>query len=157
MINFKENTILPSPTEALIESVEKFSRVKFPSSYKNFIINFNGIVPIDNEFLYDGHEYAIERFLSLLGDEVNNFKEGWSDIEVIITEIGERLAVDEEQLGDVLIPIAVLFAGDYVCLDFRNNEVEPTVCIWYHEQSAPFQPVTNKIANSFDEFLNMLK
>ena len=154
MLLINEKTKLNAPSEKLLLTVEKYYRIIFPKNYKLFLKNWNGAVPITNTFVFDGHEYLIENFLSLLGDGT---EKRWDDIEVIITEIGSRLSNDENQIGKKIIPIASLFAGDFVCLDFRNGLENPSICIWYHEQSAPFRAVTKKIANSFDEFLNMLK
>nr|WP_269431742.1 SMI1/KNR4 family protein [Bacillus sp. JCM 19034] len=52
--------------------------------------------------------------------------------------------------------MAVLFAGDFVCLDYRNNVEEPIVCVWNHEESSDLNPITYIVSNSFEEFLNML-
>lgn len=76
---------------------------------------------------------------------------------MIETQIGERLTDNEDLIGAEVIPIAFLFAGDYVCLDYRNNPKKPEICIWYHEQSEPFKPVTNKITDNFEQFIDMLK
>jgi len=56
-----------------------------------------------------------------------------------------------------VIPIAFLFAGDFVCLNYRNNAKKLEICIWYHEQSELFKPVTDKIADNFEWFINILK
>jgi len=132
-------------------------KVNFPKSYITFLKKYNGAIPINCVFFFNEHEYLVERFLSFLGDKINEIEAGWTDIEVIVTQLDERLVSDGDILGMDIIPIAVLFAGDYICLDFRNNKVDPEVCIWDHEQSAPFQPVTKKIANCFNDFLDILK
>lgn len=156
MLQVKNDSILPIPTDELIADVEKYYRIIFPKEYIDFIKKYNGAKPITDTFIVDKHEYVIERFMCLLGDLVDDYEEGWADIEVIITEIGARLSDDGNRIGKKLIPIAALFAGDYVCLDFRNSEEEPEVCIWYHEESEDFAPKTRKIANNFNEFLDML-
>ena len=156
MIEVKKDSILPLPNQELINSIEKYYRIKFPETYIKFLMNYNGAIPVKNTFEFDGHSYLVERFLSILGDKINEIEEGWSDIEVIITQIDERLVDDRDMVGMNIIPIAVLFAGDYVCLDFRNESKFPCVCIWYHEQSDPFHPITAKIANNFEGFLDIL-
>ncbi|WP_368976731.1 SMI1/KNR4 family protein [Caldifermentibacillus hisashii] len=72
------------------------------------------------------------------------------------TQLDERIVFDENLVGTELLPIAVLFAGDFVCLDYHNNVEEPIVCVWNHEESSYLNPVTYYISNSFEEFLNML-
>jgi len=56
-----------------------------------------------------------------------------------------------------LIPVGFLFAGDLLCLDFRKDETKPEMCVWYHEESKDFAPSTEKVANSFTDFLSILK
>ncbi|WP_231619529.1 SMI1/KNR4 family protein [Fictibacillus sp. 5RED26] len=56
-----------------------------------------------------------------------------------------------------MLPVAALYAGDFVCLDYRNNVREPIVCVWNHEESSELNPVTYKVSDSFEEFLSMLK
>ena len=50
-----------------------------------------------------------------------------------------------------------LFAGDMLCLDFRNSEAVPEIVVWDHEQSKDLKPVVEKVANCFAEFLTKLK
>lgn len=100
--------------------------------------------------------YAVTRFLCIL----KSFEEsqyGDYDISVAESEIGERLTDNEDLIGVEVLPIAELFAGDYACLDFRENKDEPTVCVWSHDNSEEFAPVTYKAADSFSEFIDMLK
>lgn len=63
----------------------------------------------------------------------------------------------EDLIGVEVLPIAELFAGDYACLDFRENKETPTVCVWSHDNSEKFAPVTYKAADSFSEFIDMPK
>ncbi len=55
-----------------------------------------------------------------------------------------------------ILPIAELFAGDYICLDFKENKDNPSVCVWDHEESGELEPVTYKVADTFSEFVAML-
>lgn len=63
----------------------------------------------------------------------------------------------EDLIGVEVLPIAELFAGDYACLDFRENKETPTVCVWSHDNSEELAPVTYKAADSFSEFIDMPK
>ena len=156
MLKIKLDSCLPKPSDEMISSTEKFYRIKFPDNYIEFLKKNNGAIPITNVFEFNNHEYLVERFLCLLGDGINDYDEGWADIEVTISEISERLTDDGKRLGKKIVPIAVLFAGNYVCLDFREDEMVPSVCIWYHEESRNFAPVTRKVTDNFEEFLNIL-
>ncbi|MEC2077036.1 SMI1/KNR4 family protein [Metabacillus fastidiosus] len=154
-VNF--NTIvLPLPSDELLNIVEKSLRVSFPELYREFIKRNNGAVPITNVFTHNQNKYVIERFLCILeeseADEIN----GWYDIEVIITQIGERLTDNEDLIGLNIVPIVALFSGDFVCLDFRKTE-DPSVVVWYHEESGEFSPVIKTVAQNISEFFGMLE
>ena len=99
--------------------------------------------------------YMIDRFLCILNITGERDDE-YYDIGVVRTQLDERIVFDENLVGTELLPIAILFAGDFVCLDYRNNVKEPIVCVWNHEGSSDLNPVTSIISNSFEEFLNML-
>lgn len=151
-----ENTILREDTSERIKKIEEYSRVVFPSSYKDFLSEHNLGIPITKNLSFNGNAYIVERFLGVVNDyKTSPF--GSYDIAVVLSQIDTRLSDNPELLGDEVIPIAELFAGDYICLDFRNNHDNPEVCIWFHEDSEEFSPVTTKIADSFDLFLEMLK
>lgn len=81
---------------------------------------------------------------------------GMFDIDITWSQLDERLTDDGDLLGVDLLPIAVLFAGDFLCLDFRKSRNNPEICVWDHENSAELEPVTYHVANSFNEFLDML-
>jgi len=132
-------------------------RVKFPKEYILFIRKYNGAVPVKNEITIEKRVYSIERFLCILEDYQSDEINGWYDIGVTEAQIGERLSDNEDLVGADMIPIAALFAGDFVCLDYRKNSTVPEVCIWFHEESREFAPVTEKIANNFEEFIHMLE
>lgn len=151
------NTIVsPLPSDELLDVVENSLRVSFPEPFREFIKKNNGVVPITNVFSHNQHQYVIERFLCLLEDSESDELNGWYDIEVTIAQIGERLTDNEDLIGMNVVPIAVLFAGDFVCLDFRETE-DPTVVVWYHEESGEFSPVTKTVAQNISEFFGMLK
>ena len=87
-------------------------------------------------------------------DPEDDDENGWYDIEVVLSDIDTRLTDDEDLIGINVIPFAVLFAGDFLCLDFREI---PSVVVWYHEESEELNQVTSEVADNFSEFLSMLK
>ncbi|MEK4077572.1 SMI1/KNR4 family protein [Paenibacillus sp. FSL R5-0486] len=150
------NTIVvPLPGDDLLDAVERSLRVSFPESYRHFIKEHNGAVPITNMFSMNQQEYIIEKFLCILDDSESDPINGWYEIEVTITQIGDRLTDNEDLVGMNVVPIAALFSGDFICLDFRETE-EPTVVIWFHEESEEFSPVTQKVATNILEFFELL-
>ena len=153
-MRIKENTIvLPVPTTELLVEKERKWRLTLPSDYRDFIIKYNGGEPVECNFKCNNQNYLITRFLCILKN-VKESENGWYDIGVVESQIGERLTDNEDLLGIEVLPIAELFAGDYLCLDFRNNKETPEVCVWSHEESDEFDPVTYKVSNSFSEFIS---
>lgn len=150
------NVVLPKPSEELIRHKERLWRLKLPQDYRRFVAEYHGGIPSKCSFPCWGHMYMIERFLCIL-EHVGEHKYGFLDIDVTLTQIGERLSDDEDLVGEDVIPIAVMFAGDYLCMDFREDKENPSICIWFHEESGVFDPVTEKIANSFTEFIQILE
>lgn len=147
--------VYPLPDDTLIAEKEKKWRIKLPDSYKQFIKKYNGATTIKDSFLCNNHSYAIDRFLCILkvtGERDDEFY----DIGVVRTQLEERIVSDEDLVGTELLPIAVLFAGDFICLDYRNNDNEPFVCVWNHEESSDLDPVTYFTSESFEEFLTIL-
>lgn len=145
----------PLPNTELLEERERQWRLILPNDYKEFIKKYNGGIPVCNNFKCDNQCYVITRFLCIIKNIYNN-QNGQYDISVVESQIGERLTDNEDLIGIEVLPIAELFTGDYVCLDYRQNKIVPCVCIWKHEESEEFKPVTHKTADTFSEFMKML-
>ena len=69
----------------------------------------------------------------------------------------QAVIVHEDFLGFELIPIAALFGGDFVCLNYVKDPENPSMCNWYHEESYELEPAIELVANNFTEFLIMLQ
>ena len=151
----KTEIILPASSEQRMQEFESVCRITLPEEFKKFIKEYNGAVPITNQFPDDRRERMIERFLCLV-DDFESDVNGWYDIEVVLTQIESRLLDDEDLIGYNVIPFAALFAGDFVCLDCRKSGIAPVV-VWYHEESDDLNPVFANVAESLTEFLEMLK
>lgn len=151
----EDSIILPLPDDEVISSFEEYCGVELPEEYKEFLKLNNGAIPQTNTFNYGGREYLIERFLCLLEYPESDETHGWYDLEVVLSQIDTRLTDNENLVGANIIPFAALFAGDFVCLDFRDNK-KPSISVWFHEESDDFKPVTIKVADSFAAFLKML-
>ena len=155
-MNMQPDSIIRADILQRIRRVEEYCGIKFPDSYINFIQKYNVGVPINNEFLCNNHFYAIDRFLGFLNDYATS-PLGDYDIAVVLTQVDTRLTDNPDLVGDEMIPIVELFAGDLVCLDYRQNKEEPSVCVWDHEASDDFAPVTYHVADTFPEFIAMLR
>ncbi|MDQ0718861.1 hypothetical protein QF049_000122 [Paenibacillus sp. W4I10] len=150
-----ESIIYPLPTEQLLSKEEGFWRVELPSDYKEFIKINNGGIPERRSFSCNGHNYIVTRFLCILEDPTE-IELGIFDIDATKSQLDERLIDDEDLIGVALLPVAVLFSGDFLCLDFRESRNNPDVCVWDHANSGEFDPVSYPVANSFKDFLTML-
>lgn len=155
-MNIQEKSIItPLPDDILIAEKEKKWRLLLPNTYKEFLKKYNGGIPQENSFNHAGHNYVITRFLGIVRD-IKASDLGWYDIGVVESQIGERLTNNMDLIGMEVMPIAELFGNDYICLDFRDSIEKPVVCIWYHEESTEFAPITEKVADGFDEFIEIL-
>ena len=148
--------IFPMPDNDLFAHKEKKWRQILPDSYKEFLMENNGGVPVQNTFVSNSREYMIERFLCILKSPRDS-ELGMYDISVVVTQIEERLTDNEDLLGVEILPIAAIFAGDFVCLNFKDSKSNPSVCVWSHEESGEFEPTLYKIADNFSNFLEVLK
>ncbi len=83
--------------------------------------------------------------------------DGWVDVEVVASQLDARLATNPEGEHMDLIPIAALFAGDFVVLDYRQIRTLPSVGVWDHEASIDFAPVVHTVAPTLATFLALLR
>ena len=156
MYKQNQSIIYPLPTDALLQEREVAWRVKLPDDYKEFIMRKNGFRLSKNLYSVTNRSFLIERFLCILENTKDN-PLGMYDIDVVMSQLDERLFVHEDILGFELIPIAALFGGDFVCLNYVEDSENPSICIWYHEESYELEPAIEFLANNFTEFLAMLQ
>lgn len=149
-------SVLPAPSKRLFRKFDEFYEVVLPEEYKSFLEKNNGAIPITNVFSHGGREYLVERFLCLLEDPNKYEIEGNYEIRVVMAQLDGRIIEDGDSTAWPIVPIAALFAGDFVCLDFRNSNI-PSVAVWFHEESDELSPVTVKIAKNVNQFFDMLK
>lgn len=151
-----QSIIYPLPTDALLQEREVAWKVRLPEDYKEFIKNENGLIPSKRYFHFGNNEKVIDRFLAILAISGEKPEEVY-DIGVVSTQLEGRIVFDEDYVGMQLIPIAALFGGDFVCLNYVKDSENPSICIWYHEESYELEPAIGLVANNFTEFLDMLQ
>lgn len=156
-MKFETGTALAPPTPERVKWFEKSYRVKLPQEYLEVLQTGNGGVPTKKTFVVDDFERLIERMLCLLPKPKEDEENGWYDLSVVISQLDLRLIDDEELVGINVIPIAALFGGDYVCLDFREDPKSPSVAVWDHEMSEELEPALEPVADSFGEFAALLE
>lgn len=155
MTQKEQAIIFPMPTDALLHEREVAWRVKLPDDYKKFIKKENGLIPSKRYFHFGNNEKVIDRFLAILAISGEKADEAY-DIGVVSTQLEGRIVFDEDYVGVQLIPIAALYGGDFLCLNYVEDAENPSICIWYHEESYELEPAVEFMANSFTEFLDML-
>lgn len=151
-----QSVIYPLPTDALLQEREVAWKVRLPEDYKEFIKNENGLIPSKRYFHFGNNEKVIDRFLAILAISGEKPEEVY-DIGVVSTQLEGCIVFDEDYVGMQLIPIAALFGGDFLCLNYIEDSENPSICIWYHEESYELEPVIEFVANNFTEFLDMLQ
>ena len=151
-----QSIIYPLPTDALLQEREVAWKVQLPEDYKKFIMRKNGFRTSKNLFSLKNRSFLIERFLCVLENSKDN-PLGVYDIDVVMSQLDERLFVHEDILGFELVPIAALFGGDFLCLNYIEEPENSRICIWYHEESYELEPAIEFVANNFTEFLDMLQ
>ena len=156
MYKQNQSIIYPLPTDALLQEREVAWRVKMPDDYKEFIMRKNGFRLSKNLYSLTNRSFLIERFLCILENTKDN-PLGMYDIDVVMSQLDERLFVHEDILGFELIPIVALYGGDFLCLNYLEDTENPSICIWYHEESYELEPAIELVAINFTEFLVMLQ
>ena len=152
------SVIRPKPTPALIKEMEEYWRVTLPEDYRKFIMTYNGCIPKDCVFTCpNGRESCIARFLCLLSPP-DDHPLGDFDINVVESRIYDRLTDNPDLLGVDLLPIATILGfGDLLCLDFRKDRANPSVCALFLKESRPYDPVSYPVAENFSQFLSLLR
>ncbi len=155
MTNIEMKNEMPAITLEYLQKEQEMWRQSLPADYQSFLLKTNGGVPVKRSFRFKEQEHMVVQFLSVFAEPENN-EFGSLDIDVILSQIEDRLTDNEDLIGVEVLPIAELFAGDYICIDFKENPNEPCICIWDHEESMELEPVTYRLADSFSDFLKML-
>lgn len=88
-------------------------------SIKFLLRSLNGAIPQTQAFFVNNREYLIERFLCIL-EKPEEHEFGFYDIDVILSQIEDRLTDNEDLIGVEVLPIAQLFTGDYLCLNLKK-------------------------------------
>jgi len=130
-------------TTTEIENVEKHFGVRFPVDYIECILENNGGYPSHRIFFVNGREEGINNFICVVDDEHGIIKTA--------QDISDRL-----ESG--LVPFARDAGGNYVCFDYRNNALSPSVVFWEHEKAfLGADDSIVKVADSFTQFMNSLQ
>ncbi|MFK3864669.1 SMI1/KNR4 family protein [Pseudoalteromonas rhizosphaerae] len=145
-----------SVTHDELYSLEIFFNITLPISYREFILEFNGASPEEAIIRINSEERVLERFLIVSEDEKLDSGLMQYEIKVVMAQIEERLTANEDLVGAETLPFAYLFGGDFLCLDFKEDAINPKVVIWDHNESEELSPVFYKAFDNFQKFLNAM-
>ncbi|MBB1435131.1 SMI1/KNR4 family protein [Pseudoalteromonas sp. SG43-6] len=120
------------------------------------MLEFNGASPEEAIIRINSEERVLERFLIVSEDEKLDSGLMQYEIKVVMAQIEERLTANEDLVGAETLPFAYLFGGDFLCLDFKEDAINPKVVIWDHNESEELSPVFYKAFDNFQKFLNAM-
>lgn len=147
-LKFKSKTVAEKlDLDHLVEVEEEFG-FDFDPNFVEFLKLHNGGVPEKQYFRLEENVKVLERFLCLIPDNEESFFSDY-DIEVVSAQIDDRL-------NDYLIPFASVFAGDFLCFDYENEDEAPSIVLWDHDLSEVGDPYIIHVADNFKDFLAML-
>ncbi|MDP8034273.1 SMI1/KNR4 family protein [Pasteurella atlantica] len=127
----------------------------FPEYFKEIVSHHDGLRLKNNYFdftnIYGEADERDLNFLSFKEDEIENI-------------FDEQYVSDPEYAGiPHLVAFGVCANGDYICFDYRDDPKgnNPKVVLMYHDdhienEDGTDSMVVNFVANSFDEFMEML-
>ena len=144
---------------SLINDFEHKISFKFPITYKSLISKYDGarILKHMDAFNFFSNltnkkaAYGLARFLSFNEEDEENFstmKNYWED----------RNHDPDLPFPDKIVPFAIDGGGNLICFDYRHDisTNEPKIVVWHHEGESGTAEELSFVANSFDEFLDML-
>lgn len=150
------------PTDPnLLNQFEESLSIRFPISYRTLIQERNALYPIRNHFRFN-NKYHNELWSYRLEND------GTDSRDVVFLGYGEGLSessrIDLAQDFDVyghdhVISIGSAANGDHICFDYRHDPKtsKPHVVVMFHDAfGEDGKMAICHVADSFDEFMNML-
>ncbi|WP_339196400.1 SMI1/KNR4 family protein [Aeribacillus sp. FSL k6-2211] len=121
-----------------ISNIEKHFDIEFPEEYKQIVLNYNGARPKPN--VYDTEKTKERTVKSLLS--LNQKEEG---------NIFDVMNWISGKIPSKFIPFANDNSGNYLCFDYSENQKNPPIYLWLHEENR-----VEKVSDSFASFLSKL-
>jgi hypothetical protein len=134
--------------------------VIFPNLYINFIMNHNGASLSDRDcFNFYDNNKGCENTESIAFLNILQIKDDMESLSKQSTDNPNDSDVFKfyKYFDSRLIPFGETGGGDFICFDYRNNQKtdNPPITYWCHDAQEPDGRISF-IANSFEEFINML-
>jgi cell wall assembly regulator SMI1 len=150
-------TVEPGATEREIASVEARLGVRFPETLRH------GFKVARNASLFKQGQYcggAVTGPVAGGGRYVGSlsYLEPIDRIEAEKTDMAEYVADLYQRPFPDVIPFAQLGAGGWTCLNYQNDPTRANPEVWEGdmETNATFEDFFHKVADSFDDFIEML-
>jgi uncharacterized protein Usg len=141
---------------SIIEEFENKIAFKFPKTYKEIVSRFDGariVNKLDSFDIYSNlseknDTYGIGCFLAYNLNDRENIIYYWRD----------KDKNPEFPFPKNIVPFSLDGGGDLICFDYRHDVStnEPKIVVWHHEGEPGTDEEISFVANSFDEFLDML-
>ncbi len=135
----------PPTDTSLVKKLEHSLGVSFPKKYVEIVSKFPMGHPDKMCFDMPGRQEAV--FSRLLEIPLDNNGGIYSDYNFISRNLESSR----------IIPFAEDPFGNFICFDYHDTNSNPSVVFWDHEADSDAGEESLKfVANSFDEFLDML-
>lgn len=150
-------TPLPAATEAQIAEVEVRLGVRLPEELRRgYKATGHASIIKRGKFCSSGVTGALAQGGRYLG-----FMQNLEPVETLEAEsrhIAEYVDAQYERPFPNVIPFAILGGGGWTCLNYQNDPTRANPEIWEGdmETNATFETFFHKIADSFDDFIDML-
>jgi len=137
----------------VLDALEQSWAMKLPKDYRDFLLEYNGGSP--DKTLFHFINYNNKRDSSLINEFFGIYKSHVNNLLQNIKDIGDRYPLDS-------FPIADDQFGNRICLIVKGKN-RGKVYFWDHELEVEIKETDNPycnmffIANSFNDFLNMLE
>jgi cell wall assembly regulator SMI1 len=134
-----------------LEAIEKKLGIHLPDQYRSFLLVHNGGRPTPSIFRYRNEagpytDSEVDWFLAIQSKDYNDFETYY-----------DRYKIHRIRMPTELVPIADDPGGNVICIVVDGPKLG-AVYFWDHEeeQDLPSYKNVHLIANSFDEFMNLL-
>lgn len=104
-----------------IKMVEEAFGVKFPSDYINIILAYNAAMPDPNTI------DTLRKTGKAFGELLSFNLDADENIMILYKEL-------KNKIPEKVFPITMDAGGNFLCYDFRDDDVQPKVVRWDHEQ-----------------------
>lgn len=138
---------------SLIEEFEKRIGRKFPPSYKEIVVKHNGAFSKGKDAF---------RFFSNLTRDYTVYGLGllhaYGNVDSVTETMEWSWRHKPEFFPDGLVSFSRDGGGNLICFDYRADPAtdNPPIVVWHHEGRPGTSEEISPVANSFDEFLDML-